>query len=81
MYDIRFYKGDYRARQEQANADKAVAFVVPGDVGITYHINVWHHLLAVLDRAARFAVFMWRDDSPQDEEFVAVAEPFLVTVD
>lgn len=63
------------------DADKAVAFVVPGDVGITYHMNVWHHPLAVLDRAARFAVFMWRDDSPQDEEFVAVTEPFLVTVD
>ncbi len=62
------------------DADKARAFLVPGDVGITYHINVWHHPLAVLDRPARFAVVMFRDGGPRDEEFVPVPEPFLVTL-
>ena len=62
------------------DAGKARAFVVPGNVGITYHIDVWHHPIAVLDRPARFAVMMWRDGGPQDEEFVAVPEPFLVTL-
>ena len=63
------------------DAEKARAFVVPGDTGITYHIDVWHHPLAVLDRAARFAVMMWRDGGPDDEEFVPIPAPFLVTVD
>lgn len=27
MYQIKFYKGDYRQRQEQANADKCIAYV------------------------------------------------------
>jgi len=62
------------------DADKARAFIVPGDTGITYRINVWHHPLAVLDRPARFAVMMFRDGGPRDEEFVPVPEPFLVTL-
>ena len=63
------------------DTEKARAFVVPGDVGVTYHIDVWHHPMAVLDRAARFAVVMFRDGGPRDEEFFAVAEPFLVALD
>ncbi|MEO8651589.1 MAG: ureidoglycolate lyase [Hyphomicrobiaceae bacterium] len=62
------------------DAARACAFLVPGDVGITYHIDVWHHPMAVLDRPARFAVMMFRDAGPRDEEFVPVPEPFLVTV-
>jgi len=27
MYQVKFYKGDYRARQEQANADQCIAYV------------------------------------------------------
>ncbi len=62
------------------DAARARAFLVPGNVGITYHIDVWHHPIAVLDRAARFAVIMFRDGGPRDEEFVPVPEPFLVTL-
>lgn len=62
------------------DADKARAFWVPGDVGVTYHINVWHHPMVVLDRAARFAVVMFRDAGPRDEEFAPVPEPFLVAL-
>lgn len=56
------------------------AFVVPGNIGITYHIDVWHHPMVVLDRPGRFAVVMFRDGGQRDEEFVPVPEPFLVTL-
>ena len=56
------------------------AFVVPGNIGITYYINVWHHPMVVLDRPGRFAVVMFRDGGPQDEEFAPVPDPFLVTL-
>jgi ureidoglycolate lyase len=59
---------------------KAVAFVAGPGHGVTYRANTWHHGLTVLDRAARFAIFMWRDGGPTDEEFVRVP-PFTVTVD
>ena len=62
------------------DADKARAFLVPGTIGITYYADVWHHPIAVLDRAARFAVVMFRDGGPRDEEFVPVPEAFLVTL-
>ena len=53
--------------------DAARAFVATGRQGVTYRPNTWHHGLTVLDRPGRFAVFMWRDGSPGDEEFVPVA--------
>lgn len=62
------------------DAAKAVAFVAGPGQGVTYRANTWHHGLTVLDRAARFAIFMWRDGGPTDEEFVTVS-PFTVTVD
>lgn len=63
------------------DADMAAAFLVPGDVGITYHVDTWHHPLTVLDRPARFAVMMWRDGSDGDEEFVTVTTPFRVALE
>jgi ureidoglycolate lyase len=59
------------------DATKAVAFVATGGQGVTYRPNTWHHGLTVLDRPASFAVFMWRDGTAGDEEFVPV-EPFTV---
>ena len=56
---------------------RAKAFLASPDEGVTYRMNTWHHELTVLDRPARFAIFMWRDGSPDDEEFVPVA-PFTV---
>jgi len=49
------------------------AFIARPHQGVTYRMNTWHHGLTVLDRPARFAVFMWRDGSKSDEEFVPVA--------
>ncbi|MBX3501977.1 MAG: ureidoglycolate lyase [Alphaproteobacteria bacterium] len=62
------------------DAAKAIAFVAGPGQGVTYRADTWHHGLTVLDRAARFAIFMWRDGGPTDEEFVRVP-PFTVTVD
>lgn len=53
------------------------AFVARPNQGVTYRMNTWHHGLTVLDRPARLAVFMWRDGTSGDEEFVPVA-PFTV---
>ncbi|SJZ37405.1 ureidoglycolate lyase [Enhydrobacter aerosaccus] len=55
------------------------AFIANGRQGVTYRPNTWHHGLTVLDRPGRFAVFMWRDGSKGDEEFVPV-EPFTVRI-
>jgi ureidoglycolate lyase len=56
---------------------RAVAFIAGAGQGVTYRPNTWHHGLTVLDRPARFAVFMWRDGTAGDEEFVPVS-PFTV---
>jgi len=56
---------------------KAVAFIAGPDQGVTYRPNTWHHGLTVLDRPARLAVFMWRDGTTGDEEFVPVT-PFTI---
>lgn len=56
---------------------KARAFLARPDQGITYGVDVWHHPFTVLDRPQRFAIMMWRDGSPQDDEFVSVP-PFEV---
>lgn len=56
---------------------RARAFVAGPGQGVTYGADVWHHPFTVLDAAARFAVFMWRDGTAGDEEFVDVA-PFTL---
>jgi ureidoglycolate lyase len=54
---------------------RAQAFLARGDQGVTYGVDVWHHPFTVLDRIARFAVLMWKDGTPADDDFVEVA-PF-----
>ncbi|MFZ4405892.1 MAG: ureidoglycolate lyase [Paracraurococcus sp.] len=54
--------------------DRARAFLCRPDQGVTYGANVWHHPFTVLDREARFVIFMWRDGTSSDEEFVEVPE-------
>ena len=51
---------------------RARAFLARPDQGVTYGADVWHHPSTVFDRTARFAVFMWKDGSPADDEFVEV---------
>jgi len=57
--------------------DKTKAFIANGQQGVTYRPDTWHHGLTVLEGNGPFAVFMWRDDSSTDEEFVDVL-PFEV---
>ena len=62
------------------DARRARAFVAGPRQGITYHAGTWHHGLTVLDTYGEFAVMMWRDDGPGDEEFVRLEEAFEVAV-
>jgi ureidoglycolate lyase len=58
---------------------RACAFVANASQGVTYRANTWHHGLTVLDQPAHFAIFMWRDGTAGDEEFVSVT-PFHVVL-
>jgi ureidoglycolate lyase len=58
---------------------RVTAFIASGRQGVTYKPDTWHHGLTVLDRPGRFAVFMWRDGTAGDEEFVSVP-PFTVRI-
>ena len=50
-------------------------FLATSEQAVNYRAGVWHIPLLVLDRAAQFAVLMWKDGSPDDEEFVTLDEP------
>jgi ureidoglycolate lyase len=56
----------------------ARAFIATGKQGVTYKPNTWHHGLTTLDKPGRFAVFMWKAGT-QDEEFVPV-EQFTIRI-
>jgi ureidoglycolate lyase len=56
------------------------AFVIAGDIGITYRADVWHHPMVALDRPARFAIVIWRDGGPGDEEFVRLSAPLSIGI-
>jgi ureidoglycolate lyase len=67
------------ARQGGPDLGAVRAFIANGRQGVTYKPNTWHQGLTVLDRPGRFAVFMWRDGTKGDEEFVPV-EPFTIRI-
>ena len=54
-----------------------VGFVAEGTQGITYAADVWHHPICALDEPASFAVLMWQDDSPSDEDWATLPDPIL----
>ena len=56
-------------RQGRARHGGARAFIANGQQGVTYKPDTWHHGLTTLDQPGRFAVFMWRAGT-KDEEFV-----------
>jgi len=56
------------------------AFVARAGQGVTYAMGTWHHPVTVLDGPASFAVLMWRDGTPGDEEFVPVTTPLTIVV-
>jgi ureidoglycolate lyase len=57
---------------------RALAFIAPGDQGVHYNADTWHYQMSPLDRPAKFAVLMWRDDTEGDIETVALAEPIRI---
>jgi ureidoglycolate lyase len=56
------------------------AFIAAPGQGVTFRADTWHHPMTVLDRPARFAVFMWTDGSAADTALLTLAQPFTVTV-
>jgi ureidoglycolate lyase len=66
------------AAQGGPDMAKLSAFIANGQQGVTYKPNTWHHGLTVLDKPGRFAVFMWRAGT-EDEEFVPVS-PFTIRI-
>lgn len=57
---------------------RARAFLAGPRQAVTLRIGTWHHGLTVLDDEADFAIFMWRDGSPKDEEFMNVPELTII---
>jgi ureidoglycolate lyase len=51
---------------------RALAFVLPGSLGVVYHPGTWHAGIAVLDAEASFAVLMWRG-AEDDDVFTSIA--------
>jgi ureidoglycolate lyase len=49
---------------------RARAFRVPGDVGVHYFANTWHHPLTALEKPGGFVVLTFIDGGPGDEQFV-----------
>ena len=55
---------------------RALAFVVPGTVGVAYHAGTWHAGISALDTEASFAVLMWR--GADDDDVFAPVSPIEV---
>ena len=58
--------------------EKIRAFRVPGDTGINYKADTWHHPLSPLERTGRFAILTFVDGTAADEQFVDLPQPVLV---
>lgn len=55
---------------------QAMAFVVPGTVGVAYYPGTWHAGISALDDEASFAVLMWR--GADDDDVFAPVSPIEV---
>jgi ureidoglycolate lyase len=60
------------------DASRIKAFRVPGNVGINYRANTWHHPVTALDGPARFVVLTFVDGTATDEQFVPLPEPVTI---
>jgi ureidoglycolate lyase len=54
------------------------AFRIPGDTGINYRPDTWHHPLTALDRIGRFAVLTFVDGTESDEEWFDLPEQVVI---
>src|ERR1700679_2448056 len=60
------------------DVEKIRAFRVPGDTGINYKADTWHHPLSPLARTGRFAILTFVDGTATDEQFVDLPQPVLI---
>jgi ureidoglycolate lyase len=60
------------------DVEKIRAFRVPGDTGINYKADTWHHPLSPLERTGRFAILTFVDGTATDEQFVDLPQPVLI---
>ncbi|MDM9627901.1 ureidoglycolate lyase [Rhizobium sp. S152] len=59
----------------QPDASQLHAFIVPGDLGINYKPDTWHHPITALGRTATFVVLTFIEgDKSKDEQFVSLPE-------
>ncbi len=63
---------------QMPDLQKIRAFRVPGDTGVNYKADIWHHPLSPLERVGRFAVLTFVDGTAADEQFVDLPEPVLI---
>jgi ureidoglycolate lyase len=54
------------------------AFQVPGDTGINYRADTWHHPLSALECTGRFAVLTFVDGTAADEQFVDLPQEVII---
>ena len=62
------------------DVDAIAGFIAEATQGITYAADVWHHPICALDEPAGFAVLMWKDDSPGDEEWATLLDPIYFEI-
>jgi ureidoglycolate lyase len=58
--------------------EKVRAFRVPGDTGVNYKADTWHHPLSPLERTGRFAILTFVDGTATDEQFVDLPQSILI---
>lgn len=62
----------------QPIVDRALAFLMPGTMGVIFNPGVWHLGATVIDRAGHFTVLMWRGGPQSDDEFRTIAPMTLI---
>lgn len=58
--------------------ENALAFRMPGSLGVIFHPGVWHMGAAVLERPGHFVVLMWRGGKKADDVFRTIPALTLV---
>ncbi|WP_372920928.1 ureidoglycolate lyase [Roseovarius sp.] len=61
--------------------DRALAYLLPGTVGVIFNPGVWHLGATVFDRPGHFAVLMWRGGPQLDDVFRTIAPMTLTAPD
>ncbi len=68
-----------RTAEDRPDLAAAEAFLPSPGQGITLAPGTWHAPLTVLDAPSPFALLMWRDYGPEDEEVIAIP-PMMVAI-